>query len=271
VRPGIENSWDVLGLMAVPLPLRLTVTEGILKALILPRNPQSPFEPSSSWWTRKMRFLGLKTKMREPFPSPPSNVHKIRSLQKRRQKKESGTDLTGACRSTVAVVGLGLSALREGSDVCPPLKSLLGLVLHVIDLFEEIKDTDDFAERTQMKAFQLLDDLAKEIPDDSVISAELTAAITDLSSNFGEIIREVSFIRKRGFLARLVRVKSHRAKMKALARRLDDAIDAFRLRSQIRVEVAMQKLARTSQSEICNGSSSIAPPRFVLRPGYFTC
>lgn len=48
-------------------------------------------------------------------------------------------------------------------------------------IIQEIKDMQKAAERTQMKAFQLLDDLAKDIPDEKNLPDELASALEDLS------------------------------------------------------------------------------------------
>jgi len=119
-----------------------------------------------------------------------------------------------------------------------------------------------------MKAFLLLDDLAKDIPDNSAISPELAVAITDLSNTFQEIILSISLMRKKKFFARLIHVKSYKSQMTIFTKRLDDAIEFFKIRSQVRVEIAIQKLTNASHLA---GECPVPHSRPTFRAGYFPC
>ncbi|KLO18270.1 hypothetical protein SCHPADRAFT_886352 [Schizopora paradoxa] len=195
---------------------------------------------------------------------------KLLSKSNKRKKRSNESSFSGACRSTAAVAELGVRALQDSSDVCPPLKSALGLICHVINLLEEVKDIEEKAERTQMKAFRLLDDLAKQIPDETIIPQDLAIALKDLSDKFQEVIYRITTLRKKSVFTRIVRKKSHTSQLTLCMRHLDDAIESFKIRSQVRIELAMQKISTQSAiSAVDPGASPLARPTF--RAGYFTC
>ncbi len=54
----------------------------------------------------------------------------------KKKKRKNTSKSHGGLMNASAAIELGLAAVQDSSDVCPPLKSLLGLVFHVIKLLE---------------------------------------------------------------------------------------------------------------------------------------
>ncbi|KAF7369343.1 hypothetical protein MVEN_00262900 [Mycena venus] len=113
--------------------------------------------------------------MRLPFPSrgrrPPLPTAKLESSSLSSQTSAAIPDLLETT----------LLALKEASDVLPPLKSVIGGVLALRDIVERAKhsksDTHDIADQT----IKILAVIASTIPDRSVIPQLLQSRIESLT------------------------------------------------------------------------------------------
>ncbi|KAH8111523.1 hypothetical protein DFH11DRAFT_612661 [Phellopilus nigrolimitatus] len=147
-----------------------------------------------------------------------------------------------------------IKLLRESSDFCPPLKSAVGGVAHIISLVETMKGNKDDAVRLFKRADSLLDLLADLVTDSTSVPDPLFIAIVNLSRELQFSIVKADRVPKKHVVTRLFNTSKEKEQLRVLREQLDEAMERFKLATSVRTEVAVGEIKTT----ICNQTSTIS-------------
>ncbi|KAH8105078.1 hypothetical protein DFH11DRAFT_1550571 [Phellopilus nigrolimitatus] len=118
--------------------------------------------------------------------------------------------------------------LRESSDFCPPLKSAVGGVAHIISLVETMKGNKDDAVRLFKRADSLLDLLADLVTDSTSVPDPLFIAIVNLSRELQFSIVKADRVPKKHVVTRLFNTSKEKEQLRVLREQLDEAMERFK-------------------------------------------
>jgi len=136
-----------------------------------------------------------------------------------------------------------LWALKESSDVFPPLKSATGGVVALWEIAERAKysrtDALDIALRTK----EILDVIADSVPDGAAIPPPMLQSIERFTVILDEIRCKMEAIALTGRLSRVTHLRRNERTVQGMKAQLDDAYGDFLASSALRVEAQQTKIA----------------------------
>jgi len=136
-----------------------------------------------------------------------------------------------------AVALIGLTALKESADACPPLKSTVSGILHIIELSQKVKSNKEDCQKLASRVQEILDEIAVAVPDATCISFDLLLRIDEFTRTLGEIELFMERLCRVGVFKRFLRHKEREAAFVEFNQRLDNVIKSFILISVVKIEV----------------------------------
>jgi len=150
-----------------------------------------------------------------------------------------------------AIILLTLTALRESSDACTPLKSAVSGVLHIWELSQKVKRNKDDCQNLASRVQDILDKIAAAVPDVTRLSPDLLDRINDFMSTLDDIETFMKGPCCEPYLKRLLHHREHEDSLSEFNRRLDDLLKSVTLISAIKVELlAEDQRARLEASSV---------------------
>ncbi|KAH8116188.1 hypothetical protein DFH11DRAFT_1542947 [Phellopilus nigrolimitatus] len=196
-----------------------------------------------------------------PFPSSAGfSPGEQPSVNRRGKKKQTLNAIPIALKELIML-------LRESSDFCPPLKSVVGGIARIIGLVETMKGNKDDALRLFGRATSLLYLLADLITDSTRVPNPLFCALANLSKELEYSITKADRIPKKRVLTRLFNTSKDKEQQFVLRQQLDEAVERFKaslidntfifakqLAASVRTEVAVGEI----KTAMCNQTNTIS-------------
>ncbi|KAI5119027.1 hypothetical protein M0805_001850 [Coniferiporia weirii] len=167
-----------------------------------------------------------------------------RSVSANRKKKRKKQIL----HAIPVVLAETISFLKESSDCCPPLKSAVGGLSHIIDVVETMKGNKEDAQRLYERAETLLNILSDAISDCTKIPPDMLETIVKLDRQVAVLIclielermsREARQLPKKHVVIRFFKARDDVDKLRAIREQLDIVIEDFMLASAIRTTLML--------------------------------
>ncbi|KAF8510704.1 hypothetical protein JB92DRAFT_429976 [Gautieria morchelliformis] len=145
--------------------------------------------------------------------------------------------------SLPAAVMETLRALRDSSDAFPPLKSVTGGLLHLIELSETVKGNREGCHALAMRAREILLVLDDVVPNPTKIPPEVLDRISDFTRSLEPIEEYMKSLQRRKWLNRVIHHRKDQDKITELKQNLDRAFQEFQMTSSIVLQNKVIKLA----------------------------
>ncbi|VDB96266.1 unnamed protein product [Peniophora sp. CBMAI 1063] len=122
---------------------------------------------------------------------------------------------------------LGLEALAQSADVFPPLKSVVGGLLFFATQVERVSGNEAQIGETYAEIDAIAASLVRAIPDATVLSPALEAAIRAFAQDVKAVCTEMDAIARQRLVKRFLCAKRHSAQLQILMQRLNHANESF--------------------------------------------
>ncbi|KAJ7884467.1 hypothetical protein B0H13DRAFT_2045764 [Mycena leptocephala] len=149
-------------------------------------------------------------------------------------------------RSTIGfeAIVLSLNVAKESTDIFPPLKSIIGGVLAVLNIAQRVAAIDENAQMLACRAITILDTIYNAIGDteSEALSSSLLEHMVDFERLLNEMHHAMSQIRRWSRMRRFLHLRRAEDDLQRFNSRLDATTQAFTLGAVTRVEVAVEKV-----------------------------
>jgi len=136
----------------------------------------------------------------------------------------------------LAAVGVTLRAVRDSSDVFPPLKSATAAVIIVWEMSKKVKSNKKDCKLLATRAEEIVRDVCRQTKDyGDQLPAEVQNSICQIEQIFQDIVAFMKELEDQKFLRRFARQDYNKNRIEQFNKLLDEAIQTFGLNLQIGV------------------------------------
>ncbi|KAF8480661.1 hypothetical protein JB92DRAFT_1756380 [Gautieria morchelliformis] len=161
-------------------------------------------------------------------------VRRLRRLKQPNNRPAYDDDSMPPADSTLRTAAMvTLTALRDSSDAFPPLKSVTGGLLHLIELSETAKGNREGCRALAMRAKEILLVLDDVVPNPTKIPPDVLDRISDFTRSLEPIEAYMKSLQGRKWLDRVIHHRKDQDKITELKQNLDRAFQEFQMTSSI--------------------------------------
>ncbi|KAJ7217457.1 hypothetical protein C8J57DRAFT_1598650 [Mycena rebaudengoi] len=186
-------------------------------------------------WGRKGRIKAPQTTAQDTKSRPPTSS----SLSISTNSLESRWSTIG-----FDAIVLLLNGLKESTDIFPPLKSMIGGVLAVLNIAQRVAEIDENAQMLAWRVITILNIIYNAIgeTDSETLSSSLLQQMVDFEHLLNEMHHAMSQIQRWSRMRRLLHLHRAEDDLQRFNSRLDATTQALTLGAVTRVEVAVEKV-----------------------------
>jgi len=136
---------------------------------------------------------------------------------------------------SLAAAGTILRAVRDTTDVFPPLKSAAGTVITLIEMSQKVKSNKKDCKHLARRTAEIFQDIYRQTKDYSELPSEVQSSIDQIERIFDDILAFMKQLENQKFVAQYSRQDDNKSRISDYTRRLDEAIIHFGVNLQISV------------------------------------